>query len=101
MRWHRGERLGDGTRGTDTGAMSRKSMWKQTGSAGAVKERWGCCGAWTRGGSGVVGKPGKTRVRARAVAAGRRCGTCNIPTRHNIDMALRHRGAHGDNFGAQ
>ena len=81
--------------------MSRKSMWKQTESAGAVKERWGCCGAWTRGGSCGVGKQGKTRVRARAAAAGRRCGVSHIPTRHNINMALRHRSAHGDNFGVQ
>ena len=37
----------------------------------------------------------------KRVAAGRRCGACHIPTRHNIDMALRHWGAHGDNFGDQ
>ena len=47
-------------------------------------------------GSCVVGKQGKTRVRARVAAAGRRCGACHIPTRHNINMALRHWGAHGD-----
>ena len=52
-------------------------------------------------GSCVVGKQGKTRVRARAAAAGRRCGVSHIPTRHNINMALRHWGVQGDNFGVQ
>ena len=57
-----------------------------------------CDGAgWELG----IGKQGKTRVRARVAAAGRRCGVCHIPARHNIDMALRHWGAHGDNCEVQ
>ena len=44
---------------------------------------------------------GNVAGNGKRVAAGRRCGACHIPTRHNIDMALRHWGAHGDNFGDQ
>ena len=40
----------------------------------------------------------KPMVRCRCMAAGRRCGACHITARHNINMALRHRGAHGDNY---
>ena len=38
---------------------------------------------------------------ARVAAAGRWCGACHITTRHNINMALRHWGVQGDNFGVQ
>ena len=35
------------------------------------------------------------------VAAGRRCGAWHIPTRHNINMALRHQGCTWDNCEVQ
>ena len=49
------------------------------------------------------GKPGAGAWQwgEGVVATGRRCGAWHISTRHRMDMALRHRGEHGDNFGVQ
>ena len=49
----------------------------------------------------MVGKLGKTRVRAREEPMVRWRRGMAHHSRHRIDMALRHWGAHGDNFGAQ
>ena len=54
-----------------------------------------------QGGSCGVRTHGKTIIREREEPMVRWRRACHIPTRHNINMALRHRGEHGDNFGVQ